>query len=52
MCAADVLPLNICFCVLVFVKPVNRGYFKYIRDQGRRCPLTEDEKGLDKVEEG
>ena len=41
-----------CFCVLVFVKSVNGAYFKYIRDQVRRRPLTKDDKGLDKVEEG
>jgi len=52
MCAAHVLHLNICFCVLVFVKPVNRAYFIYICDQVRRCPFTEDDKELDKVQEG
>jgi hypothetical protein len=52
MCFAHVLPLNICFCVLVFVTKVNRACFKYICDQVRRCPLTEDDKGLDKVQEG
>ena len=40
MCAAHVLPLNLCLCVLVFVKSSNMAYFKYIRDQVRRCLLT------------
>ena len=44
--------LHICFCVLVFVRSVNRAYFKCIHDQVRRCPLTEDDEGLDKVQEG
>jgi hypothetical protein len=50
MCAAHVLPLNICLCV--FVRSVNRACCKYICDQVRRCPLTEDDRGLDKVQEG
>jgi hypothetical protein len=51
MCAEHVLPLNICMCVLVFVRSVNRACCKYIRDQVRRCSQTEDDKGLDKVQE-
>jgi hypothetical protein len=31
---------------------LNRAYFKYIVDQVQRCPLTEDDKALDMVQEG
>jgi hypothetical protein len=28
------------------------AYFKHIGDQVQRCPLTEDDKALDMVQEG
>jgi hypothetical protein len=40
------------YVYLLFVKSVNRAYFKYVCDQVRGYPLTEGDKELDEVQEG
>ena len=40
------------FVYFLFVKSVNRAYFKYVCDQVRGYPLTEGDRELEEVQEG